>query len=151
MMGFLSSLFSSKKAVDSVPETAAKIVDGVISGVDKLFFTDEEKAEVSQKAMDSIYDFIKSTIGENSIRSITRRRLAVMIAGAFLFLLILGGLVFPYDKEWSAYLLDCAKALSGLVLAVSVFYFGPYQVGGMITAIRGKKGAEKASSGRTGA
>ena len=100
--------------------------------------------------MDSIYDFIKSTIGENSIRSITRRRLAVMIVAAFLFLLILGGLVYLVDRQWSLYLLDCAKALSGLVVAVSVFYFGPYQVGGMITKIReSKRAGHDVATGRT--
>ena len=139
-MGFFTSLFSTKKVIDAIPETAGKVVDGVVSGVDKLFFTDEEKTEASQKAMDSIYSFIKTTMDESSIRSITRRVLAVMIVAVFLFLLVFGALVYFFDATWAAHALGCAKSLSNLVLAVSVFYFGPYQVGGMIQKIKmGKK------------
>ena len=138
-MGFFTTLFSTQKVIDAIPETAGKVVDGVISGVDKLFFTDEEKTEASQKAMDSIYSFIKTTMDESSIRSITRRVLAVMIVAAFLFLLIFGALVYFFDSAWAAHALSCASALSNLVLAVSVFYFGPYQVGGMISKIKGEK------------
>lgn len=135
-MNFLATLFTSKKAVDAIPETAGKVVDGVLSGVDKLFFTQEEKAEASQKAMDSIYNFIKTTMDESSIRSVTRRVLAVEVVSAFVFLLILGALIYFINADWAAHILACAKALSNLVLAISVFYFGPYQVGGMIKKIR---------------
>ena len=136
-MGFFTSLFSTKKVVDAIPETAGKVVDGVVSGVDKLFFTDEEKTEASQKAMESIYSFIRTTMDESSIRSITRRVLAVEIVSAFVFLLLAGALVYAFRPDWAAHILACAKALSNLVLAVSVFYFGPYQVGGMIAKIKG--------------
>ena len=138
-MNFLTSLFSTKKVVDAIPETAGKVVDGVLSGVDKLFFTDEEKTEASQKAMDSIYSFIKTTMDESSIRSITRRILAVMIVFTFLFLLVFGAFLYFLNPAWSARVLECAATLSNLVLAVSVFYFGPYQVGGMISEIKGGK------------
>ena len=129
-MGFFTTLFSTQKVIDAIPETAGKVVDGVISGVDKLFFTDEEKTEASQKAMDSIYSFIKTTMDESSIRSITRRVLAVEVVSAFVFLLLAGAIIYILNPTWAAHVLDCAKALSNLVLAVSVFYFGPYQVWG---------------------
>ena len=141
-MNFLTSLFSTKKVVEAIPETAGKVIDGVTSGIDKLFFTDEEKADVSQKAMDSIYSFIKTTMDESSIRSITRRVLAVLIVATFLFLLVMGAILYGLSADWSARFLECAGTLSNLVLAVSVFYFGPYQVGGMIKNIRGKKDDE---------
>ena len=139
-MGFFTSLFSTKRVIDAIPETAGKVVDGVVSGVDKLFFTDEEKTEASQRAMDSIYSFIKTTMDESSIRSITRRVLAVEIVSAFVFLLLAGAMIYILNPTWAAHVLACAKALSNLVLAVSVFYFGPYQVVGMIQKIKdGKK------------
>ena len=138
-MSFFTTLFSTKKVIDAIPETAGKVVDGVISGVDKLFFTEEEKTEASQKAMDSIYSFIKTTMDESSVRSITRRVLAVEIVSAFVFLLLAGAMLHVLNPVWAAHILACAKALSNLVLAVSVFYFGPYQVGGMIQKIKGEK------------
>ena len=56
-----------------------------------------------------------------------------------MFLLLAGAMIYILDPTWAAHVLACAKALSNLVLAVSVFYFGPYQVGGMISKIKGDK------------
>jgi hypothetical protein len=49
---------------------------------------------------------------------------------------IIGALIYAFRPDWAAHVQVCAKALSILVLAVSVFYFGPYQVGGMIQKIK---------------
>jgi hypothetical protein len=138
-MGFFTTLFSTQKVIGAIPETACKVVDGAVSGVEKLFFTEEEKTETSQKAMDSIYSFIKTTMDESSVRSITRRVLAVEIVSAFVLLLLAGAMIYILNPTWAAHVLACAKALSNLVLAVSVLYFGPYQVGGMIQKIKGEK------------
>jgi hypothetical protein len=142
-MSFFTTLFSTKKVIDAIPDTANKVVDGVTAGLDKMFFTDEEKSDASQHAMDSIYGFIKATMEESSIRSITRRVLAVLTMSGFLFLLIFGAIVYCISAEWAAFVLSCASTLSNLVLAVSVFYFGPYQVGGMITNIIESKKKDK--------
>lgn len=123
-MGFWGSLFGVKSVVENVP----KVVDGVISGVDKLCFTEEEKAEVNIKTMELIFDHIKTSVSESSIRSITRRVLSICILGVFLLLLLASGGLFYFFPAWAQYLFDCAKSMYHLVLAVSVFYFGPYQL-----------------------
>ena len=97
--------------------------------------------QTSFKAMDSIYSFIKTTMDESSILSIIRRVLAVEIVSDFVFLLLAGAMIYILNPTWVAHVLDCVKVLSNLVLAVSVFYFGPYQVGGMIQKIKEKKRA----------
>ena len=43
-MSWFSKIFPSEKSVD-------KLVDASISGVDKLFYTDEEKADAKQKVL----------------------------------------------------------------------------------------------------
>jgi hypothetical protein len=53
-MGWFSTLFSSKKIVD----TAA---DGIYNGIDKLVYTKEEKAEATQKGLDLYLQFVKAT------------------------------------------------------------------------------------------
>ncbi len=45
MFGFISNIFT--------PDTVNKTVDGIYNGVDKLFYTDEEKAEATQKQIDT--------------------------------------------------------------------------------------------------
>ena len=117
------------KGVLSTPKIATDVVEGAISGIDKLFFTEEEKSDARQKMSEVWLDTVKATAGESSIRSITRRILAVMIVGTFLFFLITSFLCFPYLPTWSAFGLSLAKELSTLTLAVGVFYFGTYAIG----------------------
>ena len=126
-------------AAGKIPDMADKVVGGVVSGLDNLFFTDEEKSDASAAAMAAIIDFIKSTASESSARSVTRRILAVMILSAFLILLLTAAGAYPFNAEWSKFLIECAGSLSGLVLAVGVFYFGPYQIGQVIKRFKTSK------------
>lgn len=141
-MSWFTFLTSGSKAADKIPDMADKVVGGVVSGLDKMFFTDEEKSEASAAAMAAIIDFIKSTASESSARSVTRRILAVMILSAFLILLLTAAGVYPFNAEWSKFLIECAGSLSGLVLAVGVFYFGPYQIGQAIKGFKNKNNNE---------
>lgn len=74
MFGFLSKMFGSSKAGE-------KIIDGAISGIDKIWYTDEEKAEdiaqAKREAMGVYMKWLESTSGSR----IARRLLAF---GAFL-------------------------------------------------------------------
>lgn len=128
-MGWLGNLFSAKASTEKVLSIADKTTSGVINGIDKLFFTDEEKSHASQKAIETYIELMKTTASENTIRSRTRRICAKMILGSFLFLILFGALIWKFDSGWSEYVLGNAKALSPLALAVGVFYFGPYQIG----------------------
>ena len=141
-MGFFDIFTTSKAAVD----TAKNIVDGTISGIDKLFYTDEEKADnlaeriaLHQKGFALWLEAQKALIGESSLRSITRRVLAVMIIGVFLLLLVGAAGVYLVNPEWSAFILTCARALNTLVVAVGVFYFGYYAVSGVVDHIKKKE------------
>ena len=123
-MGFLSFLKSSDKALSIVD----KGTTGVIAGIDKLFFTDEEKSEASLKVTEAHLKLVEATAGENSKRSITRRILAVMIMGSFLALLLFGAGIHRWDPDWSKHVLTCASALSTLALTIGIFYFGSYGI-----------------------
>ena len=119
---------------DKVVDMAGKTVDGVIAGVDKLFFTDEEKSEASQKTIDTYLEFMKLATDENSVRSMTRRVLAVMILGSFLVMLVAAAIMWRFDPQWAGFVLGCAKSIDNLVLAIGIFYFGPYQLTKMFQA-----------------
>ena len=75
-MGFLSG------------KRADQLVDGAIKGIDALFFTKEEKAQQSIKVADAQVEYLKTTLNENTARSLTRRYLAIAIIGVFLLLLL---------------------------------------------------------------
>jgi hypothetical protein len=85
-------------------------------------------------------ELVKSTMHENSIRSITRRILAWSIMGSFLVLILLSAIVyaipFPSDTEsvqfgsdWAEHILMVVEHLANMALAVSIFYFGSALIG----------------------
>ncbi len=119
------NLFKSATTISSIAE---KTTDGIISSLDKLVFTDEEKSDVSMQTVKLYLKFNELTANENTVRSITRRILAVSIMGAYLFLIILSGIIFKIDPDWSTRLFGCAKELSSLTIAIGILYFGPYQL-----------------------
>lgn len=127
-------------------ELAAKGTDGLINGIDKLIYTDEEKADFLQgKAeialkVSAMHIKLLETIGdENSLRSQARRRLAFMLVGVFLLLLVFSAVVWKTDPEWSKAVFDRATAMSTLVSGVVIFYFGYYGAKNIIAAVKGSK------------
>ena len=77
-MGWLGKIFGSSGAQE-------KMVDGAISGLDKLFYTKEEKSddhkEMVKHSATVLMDWIKNSQGQN----LARRVLAFAIAGTWLF------------------------------------------------------------------
>ena len=61
------------------------IVDGLISGIDKIAYTDEEKAEAHQKGTETILKFWEVISRENTEQSKARRILAKMTFQVFFF------------------------------------------------------------------
>ena len=77
-MSFFSFLTGGSK-------TAEKVVDGVSSGIDAMFFTDEEKSRASQQILDWKLEYAKSTAGQ----SIARRVIAFAVTGMWCFVILL--------------------------------------------------------------
>jgi hypothetical protein len=65
--------------------TAEKVVDGAISGIDAMFFTQEEKSVANQKILDWKLKYASASQG----MSISRRVITFTIAGAWLALVLL--------------------------------------------------------------
>lgn len=108
---------------------ADQLVDSAIRGIDALFFTKEEKAQQSIKVADAQVEYLKTTLNENSARSLTRRYLALAIVGVFLLLIIASGIVYPIDHEYATFLFELVGALNTLVMMVAGFFFGAYMIG----------------------
>lgn len=126
-MGFLSGKRSDK------------IIDGAIKGIDALFFTQEEKAQQSLKVADAQMEFLKTTLSENSARSLTRRYLALAIVGVFLLLILGAGMAYPMNQDYAKFLFELVGALNTLVMMVAGFFFGAYMIGSHIWGKRRNK------------
>lgn len=122
-MNWLMSLFGSGDKSGKLMEKAA---DGLYSGIDKLFYTDEEKAEAAQKTHETFLDFAKLAYDQNSIRSVTRRWLAFMVMFPTMLCFVItiigqiGGFAFAAE---SMKLFTIMIPWAGGVLA---FYFGSH-------------------------
>jgi cytochrome b subunit of formate dehydrogenase len=131
-MGIFSFLKSNKKTVD-------KVVDGAISGIDKIFYTNEERAEARRKLAEGVQDFVETTLDENTARSKTRRVIAIMIMGVFLLLIVGAALAYPWSADYSNHLFSIAESMSTFALMVAAFFFGAHMLGRNLVEKKKKK------------
>jgi len=118
-------LFGGKLNID-------KIFDSVSSGVDKLAFTKEEKAEMNMKLSDKIAEFVHSTLSENSERSKARRMIAYVVVGNF-FALMWAVIILHFFNEDAASFVENLVSdwnISTAFIMVLGFFFGSYLLRG---------------------
>ena len=110
-------------------ETAEKVVDGAISGIDSMFFTKEEKSVANQKILDWKLEYAKATQG----MSISRRVITFAVTGVWLLLVILMvviGLIFGGDNSGVKFLFEVMRDIVALPFSIIVgFYFLAQVVG----------------------
>ena len=110
-------------------DAAKTVLDGAVKGIDALVYTDEERAEMRKKLGDQWLELQKALGEETTVRSVTRRILAVLIVVPFVLLILLAAAAYKFDPEYSKFLLSLADSQFGLlVLGVAGFYFGPYML-----------------------
>ena len=124
-MGFLSFLTGSSKAMD----TAGNVVDGAIAGIDKLWFTDEEKSEASGKVLEIVLERARIAQGESSVRSMTRRLVALTFCMPFVVMSLFAIAVYRFDKEWAVFALSVAVSWKYIMVTIVLWFFGSYGVG----------------------
>ena len=79
-MGLFSFLTGNSKSVE-------KVVDAGISGLDKLFFTEEEKADYNRKLQELHLEFVKIAANESTAQSISRRMICLPVVYVWLALI----------------------------------------------------------------
>lgn len=116
MRKVLGAIFGSQKNTETV-------VNGAVAGLDKMFFTKEEKAEHQAKMGEWFLKYLEATQPQN----LARRLIAVTIV-ALWALLVLGGVsVYKFDAAYSQYIFDIlADVVMNPFLMVMGFYFAAH-------------------------
>lgn len=124
--GFFGRLFGSAKATESM-------IDGVKSGLDKLVYTKEEKAEDAALAVTEARSYLIQWMDKTQGQNIARRVLAFMVAFTWLgmFLLSTGldiSVVWASDNQEalraSSVLIGArAESMTGAMMLILGFYF----------------------------
>lgn len=125
-MSFLG-LFSSKDK-STVINGAVDLVSNVRSMIDDSKFTTEEAMRANIEIADKMAEFVGDTLNENTERSKTRRFIAVMFMGFFLFLVLVLIVVWKFDKEWAEFIYKVLIDLQLSIAFITVigFFFGSY-------------------------
>jgi len=124
----IKALFMAPKTIDKAVDVGAKVADGIIAGLDKIWHTEEEKSDAQQKATETLLGFWKTIANENTQQSEARRWLAKESFKVYFFFILMGATVYKYDPEFSKVLLDFAGTLTWLIAMIAGIYFGPQQI-----------------------
>ena len=128
MLPFIANIFGVGKTAEKGLDIAEKGMDWVGSGIDKAFYTEEEKADANLKILNAKIEFVKMFAGENSEQSKARRELANMVFKSFFSLIFMGVAVWFFNKEYALFIFSIVAEISGLSLLVAGAYFGPHQL-----------------------
>ena len=132
-MGFFSFLSSGTKVAENASDIAKTLTSGIVSGIDALVFTDQEKAQYSAKAGELYLKFYETFGKENSEQSKARRMLAVMTFKVYFFLILAGVAVYKFDAEYAKFMFEIVKSITWLVGMVAGAYFIPHQISKVYT------------------
>lgn len=127
-MGLFSFLMGSKKLGDTAVEAGKNITDGIISGIDALILTEEEKIQYNQKGMGIVLEFWDKVAKENTEQSKARRELSKMTFTVFFTMLLLAIAVYKFDVNYAKFILEIAGSISFIISAITIIYFGPHQI-----------------------
>ena len=112
-MKILGWLFGGSKAAD-------KTIDGISKGLDKLVYTEEEKADAHKEGFKLWLEYQKATQPQN----VARRALAMLVAILWVGLVVAGVALYRIDLEYSKFIF---KVLTEIVnnpfMLIMGFYF----------------------------
>lgn len=119
MKGILGKIFGSDKAI-------SKALDGAYNGVDKLVFTEEEKADRFERLL-KLYEPFK----------LAQRLLAVIFSVPWALGWIIAFVMAAFGQEITELKALLSGQMGSIVLTINAFYFGGGALEGLIKA--GKK------------
>ena len=121
----LGAIFGSSKNTETV-------VDGAVKGLDKMFFTQEERSEANQKLSEWYLKYLSATQPQN----IARRFIAVVITLLWAFLIVAGIVIRWWSYEASDYV---SAVLTDVVMQPFSIVIGFYFLTHAMRAYKGEK------------
>lgn len=139
-MSFWGKLFGTDEAI-------SKTIAVVSSGLDKLVYTDEEKADTAAKerteARSMLVEWMKATQGQN----LARRLISLAITGVWLSQYLVSTMASSLSIFWTsqsvnlnklaAVQIGTAEQMNGPVMLILAFYFAAPHMGDFAQAIVG--------------
>jgi len=112
------------KAVDGALDTVGKVTDMI----DKRKYTAQEQAEFNLKTAEGAAEFVKSTYSESTIRSRTRRSIAVFYIIFFCAFFVGVVILYKFDEKWANFALGMAQTfqMEWAFITIIIFFFGGY-------------------------
>ena len=145
MFGFIGRIFGTEKAI-------ARTIDAVAKGIDKLVYTDEEKAGDAAKdrsnARKAVVGWMNATQGQN----LSRRFIALLVVSIWA-LMYLSGLGLSVASVWvedqdkllksSQVIQSYGEDISGAVMLILSFYFAAPYMGSIVDGALNRFGKKK--------
>lgn len=110
-------------AVFGSSENTTKVVDGAVAGLDKMFFTTEEKSEANAKLREWFLKYLAATQPQN----LARRLIAIVVVALWAFLILAGVAVYKVDSGYSMFIFDTLADVVNLPFQIIIgFYFAAH-------------------------
>jgi hypothetical protein len=153
MFGLIGRLFGA-------PEAVTAIVDNVSAGLDKLVYTEEEKAEDRAKAVTEARAMVVQWMAATQGQNLARRLIALSITGVWLLMYLLSVLADMAAIWWvgkaeqlgqtGRVAFEAASEMSAAVMLILAFYFAAPHMGSIATAVVGRMTGKVETTDRTG-
>ena len=133
-MGILGKIFGYEKTTEKALNIADTITTGIVSGFDKVWFTEEEKSEAKQKGQETLLKFWGTFASENSEQSKARRIIAYRIVDLWVYLILLAVICKMFNlDERAAYLWTVVVDITWFVGLIAGTYFVPHQLSKLVS------------------
>ena len=116
MKKILGAIFGSSKNTET-------IVDGAVAGLDKIFFTAEEKSEANQKLSDWYLKYLAATQPQN----LARRFIAIIVVLLWSLLLLGAVGVYHFEPDYSEFIFRTLRDNVNTPFSIIIgFYFAAH-------------------------
>lgn len=118
MKQILGAIFGSSKNTET-------IVDGAVNGLDKMFFTAEEKSEANAKLGEWYLKYLEATQPQN----LARRFIALIVVLLWALLILAGVVTHYFSESYSVYIFDTLRdVVNSPFMIIIGFYFAVHAI-----------------------
>lgn len=112
-------------AIFGTADHTKTVLDASVAGIDKLFYTDEERAENAGRFADWYLRYLAATQPQN----LARRLIALVLVLLWASLVVLGVVAWKFDKAYSDFVFQTlVDIVSEPFLLIMGFYYGAHVV-----------------------